>query len=111
MARSFKRLDSTTVAANTDTALYTTPLATQAIVSTIVACNTGASDRTFRVAYVDSTNIADVTTDDYLLYDITVTANNSYIATIGITMAPQHTIMVRASHAEVVFNCYGEEIS
>lgn len=111
MARAFKRLGATVVIANTNTALYTTPALTQAIVSTVVACNMGASDRTFRIAYIDSALIADIANEDYLYYDVTLPAGNTYIATIGITMAAQHTIMVRASHAEVVFNCYGEEIT
>lgn len=110
MAEDVKRLGATVVTANTDTALYTVGASTSAVVSTIHVCNIGSTDRTFRIAHVDGA-IGDVANQDYLYYDATIEANKGASFTIGIAMETADTILVRANHAEVVFSCWGVEIS
>jgi hypothetical protein len=110
MAKSYGRLGATVVVANTDTALYTVPASTSAVVSEITICNIGSSQRTFRFAHVDGA-IGDVSNEDYKYYDTSINGNTSLILNIGLAMATTETILVRASHAEVVFSCSGVEIS
>ena len=110
MANAYKRLGATTVTANTDTGLYTVPASTETIVASIVVCNIGSTTRTFRVAHVDGA-IGDVANEDYIAYDCNIDGNSSIVITTGLSMAATETILVRANHAEIVFNCTGVEIT
>ena len=106
MATAYKRLGSTVVVANTDTQLYVVPASTETIVSSIVACNIGSTERTFRIALIEGA-IGTVSNDDYIYYDVVLPANDTFIATAGFTLNASDTIMVRADHAEVVFSAFG----
>jgi len=108
--KTYKRLGATTVTANTDTSLYTVPASSQTIVSSIVACNIGSTARTFRIAIVDGA-IANVANEDYLYYDVTIPANDTFVVTAGFTLPTTYAILVRASHADIVFNAWGTEIT
>lgn len=110
MAETPKRLGATTVVANTDTALYTVPSSTYAIVSSVAVCNRSASAATFRIAHVDGA-IGVVANEDYVLYDVTIQPNDTYIATIGLTMQATHTLLVRSNSASVNFLVWGVEIT
>lgn len=110
MAEALKRLGATVVVADTDTGLYTVPAGKSAVVSTIVACNTGSTDRTVRIAHVDGA-IGDVATEDYVLYDHGIEGNGSITLSLGVAMTAADTILVRANHAEVVFTAWGSEIT
>jgi len=110
MARVYKRLGATVVTADTDTALYTVPASTEAIVSEITICNIGATQRTFRLAHVDGA-IGAISNEDYKYYDATLNPNSSLVLNIGLAMATTHTLLVRANHADVVFSCSGVEVT
>ena len=110
MASAYKRLGATVVVADTDTALYTVPASTEAVVSEITICNIGSSQRTFRLAHVDGA-IGAVASEDYKYYDAPLGANASLVLNIGLAMATTETLLVRANHAEVVFSCSGVEIT
>ena len=110
MATTYKILGKAAVTANTDTLAYTVPGATAAVVSSVVVCNTGSTARTFRLAFCPGA-IASVTLADYIYYDLTISPNDTFIATCGFTLAAASQILVRASHAEVVFSIYGSEIA
>ena len=111
MANAYKRLGAEVVTANTDTALYKVPVSTEAIVSELTICNIGSTARTFRVAHVDAGDIGDVVNEDYKAYDCTLDANSSIMICAGLSMGAADTILVRANHAEVVFNLSGVEIT
>ncbi len=111
MVETVKRLGAITVTANTDTALYLVGASTSAVVSTIQVCNIGSTDRTFRIAHVNAGGVGAVANEDYLYYDCTIEANSSASFTLGIAMATADTLLVRANHAEVVFLCWGVEIT
>jgi hypothetical protein len=110
MATVYKVLGQTVVTANTDTQLYVTSTGKSTLVSSLVVCNTGTSERTFRIAIIEGA-IATVGSKNYLYYDVPIPANDSFTATCGFTMAATNTILVRASHADVVFSAFGTEIS
>jgi hypothetical protein len=110
MAKTYKRLGATTVVANTDTGLYTVPASTETVVSEITICNIGSTQRTYRVAIVDGA-IGDVANEDYKVYDADIGANESLLLNPGWSMEAAATILVRASHAEVVFSCSGIELT
>jgi len=110
MANVYKRLGATTVTADTDTALYTVPASTSAVVSSLVVCNRGASSATFRVAHVDGA-IGVIANEDYIFYDVSIPANDTFVATIGATMATTQTLLVRSDSADVNFIAWGSEVS
>lgn len=100
------QLDGTT----THGTLYTVPAATQVTVSSFVVCNRTSATRTFRMSIA----IAGATDDvkQYLYYDVSLTKNNTFAATLGITLAATDVIRVSASsNACLSFSLYGVEVS
>lgn len=112
MAEARLILGQTTVTADTPTTLYTIPTTTEAVVSSVVVCNTGASERTFRIAF--RKDGAALALQHYTHYDVKIPANETFIATIGATMTAtggQDLLIVQANHAEVVFSAFGVQIT
>jgi hypothetical protein len=110
LAETLKRLGATTVVADTNTSLYQVPTGKSAVVSSIVVCNRGSTDRTFRVAHVDAA-IASVASEDYVAYDGSIEANGTVSLSLGIAMESGHSLLVRANHADVNFIAWGSEIT
>jgi glucose-6-phosphate dehydrogenase assembly protein OpcA len=109
MPTTYKVLGQVAPSATTDTTLYTVGAGKSAVVSTIAIANRGATSATYRVAIrVAGAAIAN---EDYIAYDATITANNSTMITIGITLAATDVITVYASNANLSFNAFGSEIS
>lgn len=93
--------------ATTETVLFTVPAATVAVVSSIVICNRSAVVVTFRVSA--SLGGGATATKDYLYYDVLLPPNDTFIATVGITLAAADVMRVYASTANLSFNLFGEE--
>ena len=109
MATTYKVLGQVAPSATTNTDLYTVGAGKSAVVSTIAIANRGATSATYRVAIrVAGAAIAN---EDYIAYDATITANNSTMITIGVTLAATDVITVYASNANLSFNAFGSEIS
>ena len=110
MANAYKPLGAEVVVANVDKELYLVPAATETIVSELTICNTGSETRTFRVAHCPGA-IGNVAIENYKAYDCEIAGNTAIMICAGLSMAAANTILVRANHAEVVFNMSGVEIS
>ena len=110
MANAYKPLGAEVVVANVDKELYLVPAATQTIVAELTICNIGSTLRTFRVAHVPGA-IGTVANQHYKAYDCNLDGNSSIMICAGLSMATGNTILVRANHADVVFNMSGVEIS
>lgn len=93
--------------ATTETSLYTVPASTTTVVSSIVVCNRSAVVVTFRVSI--SQGGGATANKDYLYYDVLLPPNDTFIATVGITLAATDIIRVYASTANLSFNLFGEE--
>lgn len=65
--------------------LYTVPAATSAVISSIVIANRSASTRTFTLKLAPG-GVADANAH-HLYAAVPLTKNNTFVATIGITMA------------------------
>lgn len=93
--------------ATTETDLYTVPASTNTVISSIVICNTSVSSETFRV-YI---RIAGAATDNkqYLYYDTPINGNDTFVATIGITLAETDVVTVYSSSSNLAFNLFGQE--
>jgi len=109
MATAYKVLGQVAPSATTATAVYTVPSATEAVVSSVTVCNRAGTAGTFRLAVrPDGATLAN---QHYLVYDATVTANDTIILTIGVTMDATDVLEAYASSADMTFHAYGSEIS
>lgn len=109
MATTYKVLGQSNPAATTATTLYTVPSATQTVVSTIAVCNQGASSATFRIAVRPAG--ASLAAQHYIAYDTAITANNSTMLTLGVSLAATDVITVYASNTSLSFSAFGTEIA
>jgi hypothetical protein len=109
MATVYKVLGQSSPTATTETALYTVPAATSAVASSVIVCNRSAVLSTFRISI--AIGGAATTNKDYIYYDLPIGANDTFIATIGVTLAATDVVRVYASNTNLSFSLYGSEIS
>ena len=109
MPTTYKVLGQSSPLATTETLLYVVPSTTTAIGSSIIIANRGTSVATFRVSI--AVGGLTTTNKDYLYYDLPIGANDTFIATIGITLATTDVVRVYASNTNLSFSLYGSEIS
>ena len=105
----YKILGQSSPSATTETVLYTVPAATSSVCSSLSICNRGATQTTFRVSI--SAAGAATANKDYLYYDVTLAGNDTFIATIGVTLATTDVIRVYSGNASLSFQLFGTEIS
>jgi len=108
MATTYAVLGQSAPSGATDTALYTVPSATSAVVSTLSVCNRGVST-TFRVAVRPAG--ATLANQHYIVYDNFVNAGDAVFLTLGITLAATDVVTVRAGTADMSFSLFGSEIT
>lgn len=109
MPTTYKILGQSNPAATTATTAYTVPSATQAVVSTISVCNQAGTSGTYRIAVRPAGE--SLAAKHYLAYDATVTAKNSTMLTLGVTLGATDVVTVYASSANISFNVFGSEIA
>lgn len=107
MADARKVLAQYAPAAGMLTDIYTVALATSVVVSSLVICNRNPYDVEVRVA-VAVAGAADVD-KQYLYYDLPLPANETFIATIGITLAATDVVRGYSDVGNVAFNLFGME--
>lgn len=93
--------------ATTEGTLYTAPSA--AICSTLIVCNRSATPTTFRV----SVGVGGAATENkqYLYYDVPIAGNDTFAATIGLTLANTDVVRIYAGAATLSFTLFGQEIA
>lgn len=109
MPRVRKVLGQINPAAATPTTLYTVPAATDTVVSTITVCNRSSTATSFRVAIRPAG--AALSNEHYIYYDVTIAGNDTFAATLGITLATTDVVTVYATLATLSFNLFGQENS
>lgn len=105
----YKVLGQAAPSATTETDLYTVPSAKSTLCNSITICNRGTTVTTFRV----SVSVAGAVTSnaDYIYHDVPLAAHDTFIATIGLTIASTDTIRVYGDNSNLSFQLYGIEIS
>jgi hypothetical protein len=98
-----------TASTGTYATLYTTPAATQAVISTIVICNTSGSTATYRIGL--DTTAGTPGASEWLVYDSTVAGNDSVCLTIGVCLDAEKFIRVSSSANTVAFSAFVSEIT
>lgn len=96
----------------TPTDLYAVPNATSAVVSSLTVANRGPDLATFRISV--SPAAAATTNADYLYYDVVLGGYDTFIATVGITLAATDVIRVYASGLggdDLTFQAFGSELT
>lgn len=109
MAEAYKVLGQSEPSAATSTDLYTVPSATETIVSTITVCNQSSTATSFRISVAPAG--ATLATTQYLYYDVAIAGNDTFAATLGITLEATDKIRVYATLATLSFSAFGMEIT
>ena len=109
MAQTLKTLGQVNPSATTLTTLYTVPALTTTAVSSLVICNQANTDATFRVSIAVAGAADDV--KQYIYYETTVDANDTFIATVGLTLGAADVIRIYASSNSLSFSAFGAENS
>jgi hypothetical protein len=104
-----KVLGQSAPAANVLTDAYTVPSSTSAAVSSLIICNRGTGYTNVRVS-VAVAGVADNPTQ-YVYYDLLCDPNNTFIATVGITLSAADVVRVQSDTGQVTFQFYGTEVT
>jgi hypothetical protein len=109
MAISYKVLGQSNPAANTLVSLYTVPLATNTVISTITVCNLSNTAASFGLAVrPGGTSILN---SHYINYNTPIPGNDTISLTLGITLAATDVLSCNSNTSTISFNAFGSEIS
>jgi hypothetical protein len=109
MAEVYKTLGQSAPSAVTAIALYTVPGSTSTVVSTVTVCNRGNSATTFRISI--RVNGEGDDPKQYIYYDVPIPANDTFAATIGVTLATADALWIYAGNGDLSFQAWGTEVS
>ena len=109
MAITYKILGQQSPAATTEVDLYTVPGGTSAVVSSIVVCNREDQVAIFNISV--SQGGAATSDKDYIYYSVVIPCNDTFVASIGITLAATDVIRVYGSNGLLSFSLFGSEIT
>jgi len=108
MGYEYKVLGQSAPSATTEDDLYTVPALSEAVISTVLVCNRAATADTFRISVAVTGGTT--ATKDYLYYDVVIPANDTFAATIGITLEATDELKVYAGTANLSFSAFGSEV-
>ena len=109
MASVLKVLGQQAPAGATDTTLYTVPSSTSTVLSSLTICNFSGTQTEFTISI--RPNGATLENKHYLYYSVAIGGNDTFVATLGITLDSSDVITVRALNGTLAFQAFGEEIS
>lgn len=98
-----------TASTGTYSTLYTTPAATQAVISSLVITNQASSDVTVRIGL--DTTAGTPGSDEWLVYDAVIAGNDTVALTLGVTLDAAKFIRVSSSANTCNFTAFLSEIS
>jgi hypothetical protein len=107
MATTYKVLGQAAPSATTETDLYIALVS--AVASSIIVCNRNTTQATFRVSIAVGGGAT--ANKDYIYYDLLIAGNDTFIATIGVTLAANDKVKVYASSGNFSFSLYGSEVT
>lgn len=87
------------------TDLYTVPGGTTVVASSVTICNQTALATSWRLSVAVAGAIDDP--EQYLYYDLPHGANDTFIATIGITLGAGDVVRVYSTDGSLSFNLFG----
>jgi hypothetical protein len=109
MPFTYKTLGQTAPSTTNNVDIYTVPEATQAIISSIVVCNTSDEESSFRIFQrIDG---AEAGTQNAIAYDVSISGNSLVSIELKLTLDTDDVITVRSSAANsLTFTANGSEI-
>lgn len=109
MAELLQVLGQVVPTATTLTALYTVPALSSASVSSLIICN---QDSVTTANVRVSIAVAGAADDpkQYIYYDLPISNNDTFIATIGLTLSAGDIVRVRSDTNNVSFSIYGVQV-
>ena len=108
MATTYKILGQITGSVST-ASLYTSPAATQTVVSNLVVANRGTANNTYFIAVVPSGSVLGV--EDWLAFGVPISGSDSTALTLGITLVTGDQVQVSGLANSGSFNLFGSQIS
>ncbi len=109
MAEGRKVLGQSNPSAASLTEIYVVPGSTEAIISTLTVANRSGTATSFRVSVAVAG--AGDSLEQYLYYDIPIPGNETFAATLGLTLAATDKVRVYATLATLSFNLFGVELT
>ena len=109
MANVVKVLGQLAPAATTLSTLYTVPAATSTACSSFTVSNRSSVATSFRLAIRPAGGA--ISNEMYIYYDIPIPGNDTFIATVGFTLATTDVVSVYATDATLSFQLFGQEAS
>lgn len=89
--------------------LYTCPVDTSAVISSLIVNNRNNGGGYYQIAIADSTTVA---AEDYIVYNDLAAANETIGLTLGLTLdSTNKYLMVASSDADFTFQAHGMEIT
>jgi hypothetical protein len=107
MADVLKVLGQAKPAATTLTTLYTVPSTAQTTTSSLVACNSHSGNSTTRISIAINGAADDL--KQYIYYDHQISAKESHVAVLGMTLNEGDVVRVYSDSGNVSFNLFGVE--
>lgn len=90
--------------------LYTVPALTSTVVASVLVCNYTGSPSTFRITAAPAGAVD--AASQRLYWDVPIAANDTFVATIGLSLATTDKIRVSAGNASALaFTATGIEIT
>jgi hypothetical protein len=89
--------------------IYQVPVATQTVVSTVYICNRTAAPITIWLSV--AVNNAPDSMNQYVYYGLPIPGNETFAATVGLTLGPSDVIRGIASNAGIIISAFGVEIT
>jgi hypothetical protein len=86
----------------------TSPTSKEAVISTIVVCNTSGLPVTYRIGLMSSAGTP--STEQFVIYDQIIQANFTVALTLGLAMPAGRFIRVSSSAATLAFSAYVSEV-
>lgn len=109
MANENKILGQASLTSGATITVYSAPAATEVIVSTAYICNRGSADTTFRL--LAAVSAAAVANEQYLYYDTALEANDTFAATVGVTLGALDEVKASTPDGTVSVTLFGVEIT
>ena len=110
MANVLKVLGQQIPAAGVVAVIYAPSSVRTATVSTVTACNQGPATTIRLLVNVFQDGLGDVP-KQYIVYDLPLAANDTYAATMGITLASQDGLRCSSANGAVSFSAFGVEVA
>jgi hypothetical protein len=111
MAQTYKRLGAINPTANTQANLYVVPASTSAVISTITICNQTASNASYSLALMNSSEFnAAAPTATYIIRGGVVPASDTVALTLGLTANAGSILAANTSNSSISILAFGTEV-